>query len=160
MKALLSALLLLIGGSAVAQTDYTPPSQLLSVHGTLATEQIRALGTAPATVIPAPGPGLVINFIQGRATLNYGTTTFSGTGGQMNLTFANALTNNINTTTAGFLKSSALDTSGVRGWQQNATPTAVANQAVVWVNPTGDLTGGDSTVTYDLLYNIVPAFPP
>lgn len=118
---------------------------------TLTAAQVKALNTTPITLVAAPGAGMYVSVIEVLATLNYGTTQFTGAN-NVELRY----TNGSGAKVTGDLASSWLNgsaTAAVKAIAAAVTP--VANAAVVAAVPVANPGAGDSTVSVDIYYRVV-----
>lgn len=117
----------------------------------LTAAQIKALNSTPITIVAAPGAGKVISVDEIQATMNFGTTQFTG---------ANAVevryTDGSGQKVTGDLAAAWLNNASTRTDKAigSAVTTAVANAAVVVAVPSANPGAGDGTVTLDVLYRV------
>lgn len=149
-------LLLGLFAAAPAAAEYTMPNEVQQVHLTFTAAQIAGMFATPLVIVPAPGSNSKVVLIQGVATLNFGTTPFTGSPGTLIMGYANVPQTLTTTSSAGLLNASTTTASGLRG-AIPANYTGFLNQAVVATSQTGAVSGGDSTLTIDMFYVIVPA---
>ncbi len=118
---------------------------------TLTAAQVKALKTSPVTLLPAPGAGYYHSVDEIVATLNYGTTQFTGTNA-VEFRYTDGSGAKVTGDAAyAWLNGSANAAVKVIG----AAVTPVANAAVVAAVPSADPGAGDSTVTLSILYRTV-----
>lgn len=118
---------------------------------TLTSAQIKALNTTPITLVAAPGAGVYVSVDEIVATLNFGTTPYTG---------ANAMefryTNGSGAKVTGDAASAWIDSASSAAVKVIAAAvTPVANAAVVASVPTANPAAGDSTISLDIYYRLV-----
>lgn len=155
---------LLSNGVTRVGTRSLPPTGVLTVTGSLTNAQILALVGTPVEVVPAPGAGLILEFISGALFFDY-TAAYAEPSAPDDLVLR--YTNGAGTITSqdidstNFLTASA-DAMAFIAPLAGAITTvrlknAVDNQALVIHNTGADLTGGNAAnvVRYSINYRIV-----
>ena len=138
-------------GGTPLQSSQIDPALTQRVKVTLTAAQIKALNTTPITLVAAQGAGTYVSVDEIVATLNYGTTQFTGSN---NIEIRH--TNGSGAKVTGDLAYAWLNGSAVAAVKAvSAALTPVANSAIVASVPTANPAAGDSTVTLDVVYRVV-----
>lgn len=118
---------------------------------TLSAAQILSLNSTPITAVAAPGVGKIIRVISAFGRINYGTTTFDHTTGDVRLT-----TNGINAqATRTFLKSTATNIGSFTLPATGADTSNLAENTALTITSSDNGTTGDSTVDIYITYEII-----
>jgi hypothetical protein len=135
-----------IGANSAFQSYYIQRAKV-----TLTSAQIKALNSTPITLIAAPGAGKALSVDEIVATMNFGTTQYTG---------ANAVeiryTDGSGVKATGDFASAWLDNASTRTDKVigAAVATAVLNAPIVASVPAANPAAGDGTVTFDISYRV------